>query len=886
MKSRKKQTVIAMIIAIAMSLAVIPFTAEPVHALSGAGSAGDPYRISTYDDLKEFADIVNGTHATAAQNTAACAVLVNDIKVPDGEIWIPAGSKSKPYTGDFDGRGHVIEGLKTAEVLNYDIGLFGCIAEGSTVSNVGLTGGSMYGKENVGGIAGYSIDSTIKNCYNTGNVYGEFGYAGGIVGYCQGSIMEDCHNSGPVSGSLDYENSDSFCVGGIAGLVDMNMSGTGSRITNCYNTGDISGYEDVAGIVGYNYGYDDNENFKCIVENCYNTGSIYAIDEDAGGIVGDNCYSTVTNCYNTGPIETFDGSEIIGCEDAGGIVGDNYYGMITNCYNTGNVTGPYAGGIAGENAYGTITNCYNTGNVSLIDNHYITLRAGGIAASNNNYEGIGKIENCYNAGTIIIGEEIAAKEYHAGGIVGRVQNTSIEKNCYYDINTSNVEGAVDGSDLPGDNVIGLTTKRMTGMDCTSYDSWENFFAIWRLTDSYPVFGPHDHELTYADAKEATCEENGHIAGYTCSTCGKHYSDDTGLALIPDAEWVIPGGTGHSWDEGRITKEATCTDKGEKTYSCTACKATKPEEIPATGHKYGEWTKLDANQHQRVCEHDAAHIEKEGHKWDEGKITKEATCTDKGEKTYTCTACKATKPEEIPATGHKWDEGKVTEPATEQAEGVKTYTCTVCKETKTETIPKLKPAVSGTLTARMTSKGRTGMSISWKEIKGAAGYDIFFAQCNHSGKKIVCKNVKNIEAGETLTWKKSGLKKGTPYKAYVKAYVYENGEKTYVKTSPMMHAYTGNGTKNYTNARSVKVNKTKLTLQNGASFKIKAKVNKVKKNRKLMSGSHVKTVRYMTSDSRIATVSSSGKVTARGEGTCRIYAYAHNGVSKQIKVVVK
>jgi len=237
------------------------------------------------------------------------------------------------------------------------------------------------------------------------------------------------------------------------------------------------------------------------------------------------------------------------------------------------------------------------------------------------------------------------------------------------------------------------------------------------------------------------------------------------------------------------------------------------------------------------------------------------------------------------TAHTWDAGKVTKEATEKADGVKTYTCTVCKATKTETIPKLKPAVSGTPTAKMTA-GKTSITIGWNRIEGADGYDIFFAQCNHSGKKIVCRNVKTIKGNKTFTWKNSGLKKGTAYKAYVKAYVYKNGKKTYVKSSPMVHAYTGNGTKNYTNAKSVSVNKTKVTLKKGETFKIKAKVKKVKKNRKLMPKSHVSTLRYMTSNSKVATVTKSGKITAKGKGTCYIYVYAHNGVSKTVKLTVK
>lgn len=115
---------------------------------------------------------------------------------------------------------------------------------------------------------------------------------------------------------------------------------------------------------------------------------------------------------------------------------------------------------------------------------------------------------------------------------------------------------------------------------------------------------------------------------------------------------------------------------------------------------------------------------------------------------------------------------------------------------------------------------------------------------------------------------------------------QDGKKKYVKASPLMHAYTGNGNKRSTNAKSVSVNKTKVTLKQGKTFKIKAKVKKVKKNKKLMPKSHVQKLRYMSSNDSVATVSKSGKITAKGKGSCEVYAYAHNGVYKKIKVDVK
>ena len=208
------------------------------------------------------------------------------------------------------------------------------------------------------------------------------------------------------------------------------------------------------------------------------------------------------------------------------------------------------------------------------------------------------------------------------------------------------------------------------------------------------------------------------------------------------------------------------------------------------------------------------------------------------------------------------------------------------EPKPEPKPTPTPTnVSGALPAKATAKGKTGMTINWNKIQGADGYDIFFAACNKNNKKTACKNVKSISGNNTFKWTNSGLKKGTAYKSYVKAYVMRDGKKTYISTSPVMHAYTGGGNKKYTNAKSVTVKKKKVPLKKGKTYKIKAKVNKLKKSKRLMPKSHAPKLRYLTSDSKVATVSKKGKITAKGSGTCTITVFAHNGVSKSIKVTV-
>ena len=207
---------------------------------------------------------------------------------------------------------------------------------------------------------------------------------------------------------------------------------------------------------------------------------------------------------------------------------------------------------------------------------------------------------------------------------------------------------------------------------------------------------------------------------------------------------------HVWNDGEISKDSTCTEAGEKVYTCKVCGETKTEAIEALGHAYSEeWTVdkeatcEEAGSKSHHCtrlgcdsKSEVTEIEALGHEWGEGKETKAPTCTEAGEKTYTCTRCDKTKTEaiealghayseewtvdkeatceeagskshhctrpgcdsktevtEIAALGHEWGEGKETKAPTCTEAGEKTYTCTRCNATKTEAIEALGHAYS-------------------------------------------------------------------------------------------------------------------------------------------------------------------------------------------------
>lgn len=304
--------------------------------------------------------------------------------------------------------------------------------------------------------------------------------------------------------------------------------------------------------------------------------------------------------------------------------------------------------------------------------------------------------------------------------------------------------------------------------------------------------------------EASCDHTG-VKTYTCKTCG-----DTRTETIPMLE--------HTWDEGQVTTKPTCTKKGIRTYTCKVCKATKTADIEATGHDYKvkdhkdatctedgyttsvckncgdekkETIKATGHQHTEVrgakkatCIEEGytgdtyctdcgnmiftgKKIEKTDHTWDNGVVSKDPTCTEKGSKTYTCAVCRETKTEEIPATGHQnkevrdkkaatctkagytgntyckdcgellktgketdalghtWGKGKVTRKSTYTAAGQITYTCSRCGEKRVITTKKLFYPKAGT---KYTVAG-----CQYKVIK--AGAEVSLVGTNKNAKSV-------------------------------------------------------------------------------------------------------------------------------------------------------
>ena len=433
------------------------------------GTKDAVYEISNAGQLYWFAGLVNGTLLGVEQNVSANAVLTADIVVnknvlkSDGTLNEGTFKEWTPITGSSNS---TYSGIFDGQ--NHTIS--GLYFNQEDSYDVGLFG------RNNGKIANAGIlDSYF---YGTSKV-------GGVCGNNYTGTISNCYNTGSVSG-----------IGTAGGVSGYNYTGS---ITNCYNTGNVSGSSGfVGGVSGYNS--------KGTIINSYNAGSVSGL-EYVGGVSGINYTGSITDCYNIGSVSGSEGN-------VGGVNGYNDGGTITNSYNAGSVSGTerYVGGVSGYNDGGTITNCYNVGSVG--GSGYV----GGVNGWNK-----GIITNCYNTGSV------SGTGVNVGGVIGRNESNASITNCYYDstIYTGNAIGANDGTT---EKVEGKTTEQLKTGEVTYLLQNGQSEEIWGQTigtDTYPVLhGPKVYKsITYMGCNDSSDVASVSYSNEEKDVFGKHNFED-------------------------------------------------------------------------------------------------------------------------------------------------------------------------------------------------------------------------------------------------------------------------------------------------------------------------------------------------------------------------
>lgn len=180
----------------------------------GNGTPENPYIISDYSDLVTLSQLIAEEPDAYAGAHYSVSVKSITADATGGETFIPIGSETKPFTGNFEGNGVIISGLTVDSDDDY-VGLFGYVGEGAVISEVGLYKADIATNYYyAGGIAGYN-EGKISSCFVHGSISG-LQRVGGIAG-CNAGVIENCYSSGaivPPPGSVAISH-----AGGLVGEI-------------------------------------------------------------------------------------------------------------------------------------------------------------------------------------------------------------------------------------------------------------------------------------------------------------------------------------------------------------------------------------------------------------------------------------------------------------------------------------------------------------------------------------------------------------------------------------------------------------------------------------------------------------------------------------------
>ncbi|MCD8017800.1 MAG: S-layer homology domain-containing protein [Oscillospiraceae bacterium] len=305
-------------------------------ALQGSGTAENPYRIYTAEEL----DAVRS-------DLTAHYILMNDIDLSAYSSWEPIGTfvpledgetpdSQYAFTGVFDGQGYTVSNLTIEQEAVF--GLFGCVSDGGTVKSLVLDGANISGTFMGSAVVGYAAagstvsDVTLKNSVISavsGESYGAANMVGGIIGGGMDAAVTGCtvngvtmtvqtidgaaviggnvHDLGLLGGGLEgctISNctvSDSsltlsgdctyaFGIGGLSGCAMASESVTGCTVDGVTITAGDN-VQLVGGLVGYT-GTGSSES-PTEVSGCAVTNSSITVGKNAyrvGGMIGGGFY--------------------------------------------------------------------------------------------------------------------------------------------------------------------------------------------------------------------------------------------------------------------------------------------------------------------------------------------------------------------------------------------------------------------------------------------------------------------------------------------------------------------------------------------------------------------------------------------------------------------
>ncbi len=542
------------------------------------------YTISNAGNLMWFAKQVN------AGNTSINAVLTDNIVVNSGDVlncngtkadgwidWTPIGDgELNNYTGTFDGNGKTISGLYFNDSNQDHVGLFGGLENG-TIKNVGIVNSYLNGNDYVGGICGNNLSGTIRDCYNAGsNVSGICGYNNGTITNCYYLAESETDNQEGTT----YKTADAFASGEVTYLLNGSTSEGNLLWGQNLETDAYPVFKTDTNTVYYGYA------------NCYSKKKTYA-NEERFDEVPEHDWKYTLDETNANEMTISCATE--GCTEGGTVT---ITAPTDVKYNT-----------AAHEATVTVERTSSEVDIETPEITYTSLT--------NGVELVGG--KPVNAGTykasITIGQVTAYQEFEiAKATPYIVVAPTAQAIAYGDtVSVSALSGgAVQYSEENETSIAGTFTWKEATTKPTVADSDKTEYVVVftptdtancnvvetkiTLTVNKAEIAPNKPESTMNTVyTNATVEMVTLSDGWVWQDADKTKQLEVGQEVTATALYngadkgnyetesvmitITRQPCTHTWDAGVVTKEATTTELGEMTYTCTVCETTRTEAIP-------------------------------------------------------------------------------------------------------------------------------------------------------------------------------------------------------------------------------------------------------------------------------------------------------------------
>lgn len=744
----------------------------------------------------------------------------------------------------------------------------------------------------IGSIAG-RMQGTVENCISNATVYGK-GYVGGIIG-TRDNAMGQCSVSGCNFGGT-IESSGEFSGGIVGGGYTNSTAPNGGipAITQCSASGSVTGTDKVGGILGGD-AYVAQLWGRWTFKNNSFTGRVTATKGTyVGGVIGFldslNKFSDITNNYfasgcgtdkgigfakyvdtscethemNSGAVyfNTANGTEglpeVPGCNwkaehnrtddplgaDASKLANSklNTDPVVTELSVAGDYRTQYYTGEAFDFTGMKFTAAWSDGSSTNPDANEITVEG-----FDTTKRGPQEITLIYKEASAKITITVLKGAKVSFTLMGDHKHDSDQDGIVHTLATGNLETWVP-------ETIYYMDVNDTIHDVLLKAAEEYGFEIMSRGSEYGIY------VEGIGWKGQTLKEfdNGPRSGWMFMVNGVHPDEGVGATYVEDGSKIIFHYTDDYKKEESLMFDKQQAEAVEELIAeiPTADKLTEAdrESVETARAMYESLTDaqkvlVSPEALKKLKEAEAA-LAGMQHTWDGGKVTKPATCTQDGVKTYTCTSCGETITEVIKASGHKFGEWKTMKEATVFTPEKQIRTCSVCDMQETREVGnKLKPTIKVnaktiTLKVKQSTKGF--------KVTGLADGDS--VKSYKSGNKKIFKVSKN---GKITAGKKAGKAKLTITLASgLKKKVTVKVQNSDVKTTKI----TG-------------LDKT-LKLKKGKKTTLKPKLKPFTSKQK---------VTYTSSNKKIVKVNSKGVVKAVKPGKAKI---AVKSGSKEFVVTVK